>query len=210
VEYGLLSAVKADGEERVPLDIGPVEPVENILVLSGSGSLTTAAQIAEGRRLGYEVIAARSADLVVNADAEIARLAEEAARAVATGKSVIVSTVEGPDDPRLESALATLDARGLDSASTLGSALGRIALSVVECSPGLPRVVFAGGDTSSFGARALGVDWVDMRTTIVPGSPLCRAGSANPKVNGLDVLFKGGQIGAADYFEAVRLGHPPS
>jgi uncharacterized protein YgbK (DUF1537 family) len=35
-------------------------------------------------------------------------------------------------------------------------------------------------------------------------APLCYLYSANPELNGLEVAFKGGQIGTTDYFGHVR------
>jgi len=47
---------------------------------------------------------------------------------------------------------------------------------------------------------------VEMVAPLAPGAPLCRARSASAAVHGLEVNFKGGQVGAPDYFGAVRRG----
>jgi 3-oxoisoapionate kinase len=58
----------------------------------------------------------------------------------------------------------------------------------------------AGGDTSSYAARAMEIDAVEMIAPVVSGAPLCKAYSKNEKINGLEVNFKGGQVGGEDYF----------
>jgi 3-oxoisoapionate kinase len=66
--------------------------------------------------------------------------------------------------------------------------------------------VVAGGDTSSYSARALGIESVEMIAPLAPGAPLCRARAPGSPIDGLDVNFKGGQVGAVDYFGAVARG----
>jgi 3-oxoisoapionate kinase len=67
-------------------------------------------------------------------------------------------------------------------------------------------LLVAGGDTSSYAARALGIEALEMIAPLAPGAPLCRAHAAAPPIHGLEVNFKGGQVGAADYFGAVARG----
>ena len=55
-------------------------------------------------------------------------------------------------------------------------------------------------------ARAMEIDAVEMIASLVIGAPLCRAHSRNKKINGLEVNFKGGQVGAEDYFVLVKDG----
>jgi 3-oxoisoapionate kinase len=43
---------------------------------------------------------------------------------------------------------------------------------------------------------------------MAPGAPLCRAWSASPGRDGLQIVLKGGQIGAASFFGDVRAGQP--
>ena len=85
------------------------------------------------------------------------------------------------------------------SSEKLGTALGTIAKQAVEKNK-LKRVVIAGGDTSSYAARAMEIDAVEMIAPVVSGAPLCKAYSTNKSINGLEVNFKGGQVGGEDYF----------
>jgi uncharacterized protein YgbK (DUF1537 family) len=91
------------------------------------------------------------------------------------------------------------------AASTLGAVLGRIARIAVE-QAGLRRLVVAGGDTSSYAGRSLAIEAVEMIAPLAPGAPLCRASAPDTATDGLQVNFKGGQVGAPDYFGAVARG----
>ena len=91
------------------------------------------------------------------------------------------------------------------SARTLGETLGYIAKRISE-EVKLKRIVIAGGDTSSYAARAMEIDAVEMIAPLVIGAPLCKAYSRNKKINGLEVNFKGGQVGNEDYFVVMANG----
>lgn len=98
--------------------------------------------------------------------------------------------------------------RGIDqstSARTLGKVLGSIARKICE-EIKLKRIIIAGGDTSSYAARAMEIDAVEMIAPLVAGAPLCRAYSRNRSIDGLEVNFKGGQVGGEDYFVVMRNG----
>jgi uncharacterized protein YgbK (DUF1537 family) len=66
--------------------------------------------------------------------------------------------------------------------------------------------VIAGGDTSSYVARALGIEAVEMIAPLAPGAPLCRVRAPASPVDGLEVNFKGGQVGGEDYFGRAARG----
>src|SRR6185312_2304701 len=66
-----------------------------------------------------------------------------------------------------------------------------------------PRVVLAGGDSSSLAARALGLHSLRMVARLTPGAPLCRVRAPGSPADGRDLVFKGGQVGAVDYFGVV-------
>ena len=60
---------------------------------------------------------------------------------------------------------------------------------------GLRRAVVAGGDTSGYAMRQLGISTLEVRAPIAPGAPLCRAYSQAERVDGLEIALKGGQLG---------------
>jgi 3-oxoisoapionate kinase len=102
----------------------------------------------------------------------------------------------------------TGEIKGIDQSSSaliLGKALGTIGRKICE-QVAVKRIVVAGGDTSSYAARALGIEALEMIAPLLPGAPLCKAHAPGSPVDGLEVNFKGGQVGAKDYF--VRLASP--
>jgi uncharacterized protein YgbK (DUF1537 family) len=90
-------------------------------------------------------------------------------------------------------------------ASMLGTQLGAVAREAIA-QTGLRRLVVAGGDTSSYAGRSLGIESLEMLAPLAPGAPLCRAFAPGSPADGLEVNFKGGQVGAPDYFGAVARG----
>lgn len=161
--------------------------VDRLLVVSGSCSPVTSGQIDWALGNGFVGIPLDAQAPQIEPTIAAARVALRA------GKSPLVFTARGQQT-------------GAPApASTLGAALGTIARTLVE-SESLSRVLVAGGDTSSYAARALGIEAVEMLAPLAPGAPLCRAHSADTAVRGLEVNFKGGQVGAPDYFGAVQRG----
>jgi uncharacterized protein YgbK (DUF1537 family) len=115
------------------------------------------------------------------------------------GRSVIVHSTKAGADKSIAAKL-----RG-DTAQTLGTALGQVLLGALAQS-NVRRVCVAGGDTSSYAARALGIEALAMVATLTPGAPLCRAFAPGSPVDGREIVFKGGQVGAEDYFQTVKCG----
>jgi uncharacterized protein YgbK (DUF1537 family) len=165
-------------------DPGPAAP---LLVVSGSCSPVTAGQIAWAEAHGFAHL---SLDPVApDVDGALALVMRE----LDAGRHTVVSTGRGE-------AGAPVDA------AVLGTALGRIAREAITRA-GLRRLVVAGGDTSSYAARALAIESVEMLAPLAPAAPLCRAFAPGEVVDGFEVVFKGGQIGAPDFFGAVARGH---
>ena len=85
------------------------------------------------------------------------------------------------------------------SAYIFGTTLGKIAKEAAEQLL-IKRIIIAGGDTSSYAARAMEIEAVEMIASYGSGAPLCKAISSNESINGLEVNFKGGQVGSESYF----------
>lgn len=168
--------------------------VDRLLVVSGSCSPVTARQIARSGADGFAAARADVPALLAGSSAEEARLADAALAALAQGNRALIASAEGP-----------LDADAPAAGEKLGQALGRITREVVRCA-GLERVLFAGGDTSSHGVAQLGIDALTWAAPIERGAPLVRAHSADPAIDGLELVLKGGQMGGEDFFETVRKG----
>lgn len=68
------------------------------------------------------------------------------------------------------------------------------------------RVAVAGGDTSSYIASQLDIQAVEMIAPAAPGAPLCRIHSEGGTLEGMEIVFKGGQMGRKDFFVDVLRG----
>lgn len=167
-----------------------IEKVNPLLVVSGSCSPVTAAQIAYAKANGFEE-AVIDAVKICNDEMVEHAVIEKASALLQQQKNVIVHT-------------GAKQAGNLSS-EKLGTALGQIAKAAAERSL-VKRIVVAGGDTSSYTARTMEIEAVEMIAPLVSGAPLCRALSANKYINGLEVNFKGGQVGSENYFEILLNG----
>lgn len=67
----------------------------------------------------------------------------------------------------------------------------------------IARLVVAGGDTSTSAIRSLDLWGLSYRSPCTPGAPLCRAHSDDARLDGLDIVLKGGQMGTPDFFNRV-------
>lgn len=202
VEYALLGEWWRLGLIDAPPSFATPGSVERIAVVSGSCSATTARQIRWAEDHGFRTIALDAARLADPADAGATRneALQRGLAALRAGDSVILHTALGPDaaDP----ALNTDQAR-----HGIGRRLGEILRELV-IEERLTRVVVAGGDTSSHAIEQLGIHALTTRLPLPesPGSPLCTAYSDDARFDGLEVAFKGGQIGSDRYFATIRDG----
>jgi uncharacterized protein YgbK (DUF1537 family) len=130
---------------------------------------------------------------------EVQRATQVAVKLLRAGRSVIVHTTRSGSDKRVREKLKN------NTAKILGTALGKILRGVLAQSK-VRRLCIAGGDTSSFAARALGIEVLEMIAPLTPGAPLCRAFAPDSPADGLEVVFKGGQVGGENYFHIVERG----
>lgn len=192
-------------------EAGRAEP---LLVAAGSCSPVTARQIEWALEQGFGEVALDTMRLAADDKPnEVERQATEAAvKVLKSGRSVIVHTSKGDADPRLAPTADALARRGMSApdaairrSALLGGALGRVVRQAVE-KTGVRRLVVAGGDTAGQVAQALGIEALEMIAPLAPGAPLCRARATGSPADGLEVCFKGGQIGRPDFFGAAASG----
>lgn len=202
VEYALAAHWRRIGavEPRVSW---PSRPSERVVVVSGSCSPVTDEQIRYAVDRGFVELPVETECLLSpeSGAAEQRRLTSDALEALGRGRSVIIHTCRGPGDPRRHATSGRLE--GKSSAELLGAALGDILREVVERSR-VQRAAVAGGDTSSYVARRLGIVALEMAAPLAPGAPLCRVHAPGSPVDGLELAFKGGQVGKRDFFEALK------
>jgi 3-oxoisoapionate kinase len=183
-----------------------------IACVSGSVSPVTGAQIAFAVDNGFAPIPL-DATLAVDApawDRELARATECALAALGQSRDPLVFTAAGPDDTAvraLRNAIATAGASVTTVNDRIGAGLGSI-LNHVLREGRVSRAVIAGGDTSGHAASVLGIYALTAVAPIAAGSPLCRAHTSDAAFVALEIALKGGQVGAPDFFCAVRRGSP--
>jgi len=183
-----------------PLTATPIA-AKQILVGSGSCSPVTEKQIAWAENNGFGEIALNASALSSRekAEKEIKQATARAVTLLRTGRSVIIHTTRRGADKHVAKKL-----KG-GTAKVLGTALGTVLRNALAQTQ-VRRVCIAGGDTSSFAARALGIEALEMIAPLTPGAPLCRAFAPNSPADGLEIVFKGGQVGAENYFGVVQRG----
>lgn len=185
-----------------------------MLVLSGSVSPVTASQINWAVANGFEEIAV-AVEALENEALEarcIAEYQQQIANYLKEGKSVILYTSKGPEDARFQETKTFFEQKGWDepmirsqTAKRFGKILGQSARGALEQVP-VKRLVIAGGDTSSYVARELGIKAVEMIAPVFTGAPMCRAYAPDSPVNLIEVNLKGGQVGDETYFGALQKG----
>jgi 3-oxoisoapionate kinase len=184
--------------------------VEQVIVMSGSCSAATAAQIEWAEANGYAGLRLDAALLTdeTTAEAERARLRQAALESLNTGQSVVLYSARGPHDPVMQASNERLRQRGVDELTVrerLGQQQG-ILLRELLLASGVRRVCVAGGDTSSHAISQLGIYALELLAPMVPGQPLNRAHAEDVRLDGLEIALKGGQHGRADHFESIRRG----
>jgi uncharacterized protein YgbK (DUF1537 family) len=209
IETALTAAITCSSRRESAHSVTPrnlsglTSAATRILIGSGSCSPVTSGQIAWALRHGFKEVPLDANALAGarTAAPEIQRAARAAAQLLKAGNSVLVHSTKSGSDERIA---AKLKGR---TAEVLGAALGAV-LRAAMAQSRIRRICVAGGDTSSYAARALGIEALEMITPLTPGAPLCRAHAPGSPVDGREVVFKGGQVGAENYFEIVRRGKP--
>jgi uncharacterized protein YgbK (DUF1537 family) len=160
------------------------ERVNPLLVVSGSCSPVTATQIEYAKANGFEEISI-DAKMFFNKGSIEEDIIQRTVKILQDGKNLIVHTGEK-------------ETKAVPSEIT-GKVLGSIAREAI-ISTGLKRVVVAGGDTSSHAAIEMEIEALEMIAPMVSGAPLCKIHSGNKSIDGIEINFKGGQVGGRDYF----------
>lgn len=211
-EYALVAHWHDVGLISEKPSIPSVGSVDQIAIVSGSCSPVTGNQIDHAVKNGFAEVAL---DPVLFADTSTVDGAVEdgiqaGVKAMAGGRSVILHTGRGPGDPRIVKTTEYLKQQGytdldikLKSGEVFGTAVGRILKGILKKSH-LKRAATAGGDTSYYVAKALGIEALEVVAPTAPGSPLCRIYGAN--LDGVEMTFKGGQVGKVDFFTCVQTG----
>lgn len=216
LQYALTQWWQASGRAPAAGEaaLGPVQPVNQVLAVSGSASALTALQIEAGLAAGLVEVPVPARELLDEAAWPVEReaLVSRATRLLAEGRSPLLHTARGPDDPRIASMVEALVATGctreaarLEGGRLLGQRLAELTRAILERAR-VPRLLLAGGDTSSLVMQALGPQALTVAARLAPGAPLCLLHGGDPLAHGLEAVLKGGQMGGPDFFARAWRG----
>jgi uncharacterized protein YgbK (DUF1537 family) len=159
-------------------------------VLALVGSLSPVTRVQVEAATGYAMLPVEPHRLLSD-ESYATGLRETALSALANGDAMLVT--EQPEDAPA-------------AAGCVANATGRLLASIMERAP-IGRLVVAGGDTSTMAIRSLPLWGLSYRGPCVPGAPLCRAHSDVSRLDGLDIVLKGGQMGPPGFFnDEARAG----
>ncbi len=212
IENALTEYWVREGIIPPPQPLAKLGGVDQLLVLSGSCSPVTEKQTEVALEAGFVELCLQPTELIdpERAPAATEAAAREALALLEQGRSVIVHSARGPNDPRIAETTAALAAMGYDDAAIkehsgrlLGMQLGAIGKAILEARP-MRRVAVSGGDTSSYVMRALGIEALEYKAPFAPAMPFCHVHAASPAVDGTEMIFKGGQTGTIHFYRNVR------
>jgi uncharacterized protein YgbK (DUF1537 family) len=169
---------------------------DRLIVVSGSCSPVTERQIRWALKCGFagmrlDVAQLASADGINDARESVPA---QALNHLQQGRSVVLYTALGPSD-----------CGRTELREELGTQLGILLRDLLRRS-GVKRAVIAGGDTCSHAGKQLGVHALTLQAPLEPGVPLCCAHTEEAALQGLELVFKGGQVGPDQFFETVLRG----
>jgi uncharacterized protein YgbK (DUF1537 family) len=179
-----LAIAAAEGAASVPLPsrTGASGPV---LALSGSRSSQTRRQMDAAAEAGWF----------------IQPLELESSRAAAQ-LDWVLSALRAGQSVGLTSDDADIDAAEGPVLAAIAGAVGAMALGATAAGT-TRRLIVCGGDTSSRVTRLLGVESLSIAANPWGNVVLLQAHAGDPAIDGLELLLKGGQVGADDLFERV-------
>lgn len=210
LEYALAAHWRRSGALAEAPALPAARAVPAIAAISGSCSPMTAAQIAWAADNGFATERLNVGEVLwpERRELEMARVLALALAALSAGRSPLIYSAAGPDDPAVTSFAAVAQAAGLslpEASARVGEALAETMRRLVAAS-GVRRLAIAGGDSSGAVASALDIAALTVAAQLVPGAPLCRVWSDAPGMDGMEVVLKGGQMGQADFFGRVLHG----
>ena len=120
------------------------------------------------------------------------------------GRNTVVYSDSTSGQPETARPSTHLD---VEFAAKLGTALGRLLQSAVATGVAR-RVVICGGDTAGYAMRAVRADGMEILSAIGPATFVGLVSTTSPPRDGIELVLKGGQAGADDFFSLVQKGTP--
>lgn len=207
--HALGAHLREQGQITAPEPSHTLAPVDRLLVLSGSCSALSAAQIDWAIDEGFKSIRITPEQLISADEATVQTLQQQMLTALAAGNSVVVYTAKGPDDDQVAAVQGKLPA-GVSApafvANRIGLLYARLARAAIV-DAGLTRMVIAGGDSSSFTMRQLGAMALETKAShFKQNAHVCTLLSDDSQINGKEVLLKGGQVGTPELYGLMLKG----
>lgn len=179
--------------EASDMDAGIAPAGGPVLVLAGSLSPMTARQIAAAKSYEHVLL-------------EVPRLAHDTEYRRQMARDISARLQQGVDLlARTSSAGETVAPNAPATARELALACGDLLAQVLEIAP-VRRLGIAGGDTSSHAVQALDAWGLSYQAQMAPGVALCRLHSDDARLDGLEIMLKGGQMGGELLFEELLSG----
>ena len=207
--HALGTHLREQNQIAAPQPTHTLAPVDRLLVLSGSCSALSAAQIDWAIAAGFQEIRITPEQLIGTDQHTLKSLEDQMLDALSAGKSMVIYTAKGPDDNHLAAALDKLPSNVSAPAfiaNRIGLLYSRLAHTALARA-GLTRLVVAGGDSSSFTMRQLGALALEIKAShFKQNARVCTLISDDPLINGKEVLLKGGQVGADDLYGCMLEG----
>jgi uncharacterized protein YgbK (DUF1537 family) len=196
-------------------EYGSFAGVDCVLAISGSASSLSALQIDEAIAAGFVDMSIDACALVdeFRWESTAAKLVSDALEQLRQGRSLMLYTAHGPQDPRIEAMIGSLMSQGKSREEAkhgggrlLGMRLGLIVKAILLATP-VRRLLLSGGDTSSQITRVLAPEALEIAARLAPGAPLCRVISKQTHLSALQIALKGGQMGDKSYFVKALRGN---
>ncbi|MGL6266847.1 MAG: four-carbon acid sugar kinase family protein, partial [Chitinophagaceae bacterium] len=159
VEYALCLNGQQNGSIKKPVIHSKTNKASQYIIIAGSCSPGTALQIEHGLSIGYVGIRINTLNLIENEAAEIQKCTDACLELLNNNCVPILFSAIGPDDPCIESTNIKLKSSGkynLSIGPLLAGAQGEILKNLID-KTGKLRVTVAGGDTSGFVTKSLGI-----------------------------------------------------
>jgi uncharacterized protein YgbK (DUF1537 family) len=207
--HALGAHLRERGQIASPEPSHTLAPVDRLLVLSGSCSALSAAQIDWAVGAGFTGIRITPEQLINTDEASRQSLQQQMLTALVAGKSVVMYTAKGPDDDQVASVQDKLPA-GVSAPAFVAHRIGLLYAQLARAAivdAGLTRIVVAGGDSSSFTMRQLGAIALETKAShFKQNAHVCTLFSDDPEMHGKEVLLKGGQVGTPELYGLMLKG----
>lgn len=190
-----------------PLPTQSLAPTDKLLVLSGSCSVLSAAQIEHARQAGFLCLRMDNPARLAQEDALWKDLQSNMVKALQSGQSVVIYTALGPNDSQADAWRSlTADWAPGELSRRIGHCFSVLAAMAFR-EAGLTRLVVAGGDSSSYTMRALGADALQpLASHFAQNAHFAALVSLDKDIDGKEVLLKGGQVGSVHLYSLALEG----